>query len=59
MQVQLETLDESLEEPTILKEYRDLADVFLPSNANSLPQHQDEDPAIELEPRKTPLFSSL
>ena len=56
MQVQLETLDESLEEQTILKAYRDLANVFLPSNANSLPTHQDKDHAIELEPGKTPLF---
>ncbi len=54
MQVQLETLDESLEEPTSLKAYRDLANVFLPSNANSIPSHRDENHAIELEPRKTP-----
>ncbi len=59
MQVQLETLDESLEEPTIPKAYRDLANVFSPSNANSLPTHQDEDHAIELGPGKTPLFCPL
>ncbi len=59
MQVQLETLDESLEELTIPKAYRDLANVFLPSNANSLLQHQDEDHAIKLEHEKTALFSSL
>ena len=59
MQVQLETLDESLEEPTIPKAYRDLADVFSPSNANSLPPHRDEDHAIELEPGKTPPFGPL
>ncbi len=59
MQVQLETLDESLEEPTIPKAYRDLTDVFSPSNANSLPPHRDEDHAIELEPGKTPLFGRL
>ena len=34
MQRQLETLDESLEEPTIPKAYRDVANVFSPSNAN-------------------------
>ena len=59
MQVQLETLDEPLEEPTIPKAYRDLADVFSPSNANSLPPHRDEDHAIELEPGKTPPFGPL
>ena len=59
MQVQLETLDEPLEEPTIPKAYRDLADVFSPSNANSLPPHRDEDHAIELEPEKTALFGPL
>ena len=59
MQVQLETLDEFLEEQTILKAYIDLANVFLPSNANSLPPHRDGDHAIELEPGKTPLFSPL
>ena len=59
MQVQLETLDESLEEPTIPKAYRELADVFSPSNANSLPPHRDEDHAIELEPGKTPPFGPL
>ena len=59
MQVQLETLNESLEEPTIPKAYRDLADVFSPSNANSLPPHRDEDHAIELEPGKTPPFGPL
>ncbi len=36
MQVQLETLNEFLEEPTIPNVYKDLANVFLPSNANSL-----------------------
>ena len=59
IQVQLETLDESLEEPIIPKAYRDLADVFSPSNANSLPPHRDEDHAIELEPGKTPPFGPL
>ncbi len=59
MQVQLETLDESLEEPAIPKAYRDPVDVFLPSNANSLPPHQDEDHAIELQPGKTPPFGPL
>ncbi len=54
MQVQFETLDESLEKPTILKVYRDLANVFSPSNANFLPTHRDEDDTIELEPGKTP-----
>ena len=39
MQVQLETLDKYLEEPTIPKAYRDLANVLLPSNANFLPSH--------------------
>ncbi len=46
MQVQLETLDESLKEPTIPKAYRDLAVVFSPSDANSLPINRDEDHAI-------------
>ncbi len=59
MQVQLQTLDESFEEPTIPKAYRDLADVFSPSNANSLPPHRDEDHLIELEPGKTPPFGPL
>ena len=59
MQVQLETLDESLEEPTISKVYRDLANVFSPSNANFLPPHREENQAIELEPGKTPLFGPL
>ncbi len=59
MQVQLETLDYSLEEPTILKVYRNLVIVFLPSNANSLPPHRDEDDGIEVEPEKTPPFSPL
>ncbi len=59
MQVQLETFDKSLEEPIILKAYRDLADVFLSSNANPLPTPRDEDHAIELEPRKTPPFDPL
>ncbi len=59
MQVQLETLDESLKESTIPKVYRDLADVFSPSNANFLPPHRDEDHAIELEPGKTPSFGPL
>ena len=39
MQVQLEKLDESLEEPTIPKAYRDLANLFSQSNANCLPPH--------------------
>ncbi len=59
IQLQLETLDESLEEPTIPKTYKDLENVFLPSNANSLPQHRDEYHAIELEPGKTPSFGPL
>ena len=59
MQVQLETLDKSLEEPTILKAYRVIANVFSPSNTNSLPPHRDEDHAIELEPGKTPPFGPL
>ena len=59
MQVQLETLDESLEEPTIPKANKELADVFSPSNANSLPPHRDKDHAIELEPGKTPPFGPL
>ena len=59
MQVQLETLDNSLEEPTISKAYRDLADVFLLSNANSLPTHRDESQIIELEPEKTSPFGPL
>ncbi len=57
--MQLETLDESLEEPTIPKAYRNLATVFSPSNANSPPPHRDEDHAIELEPGKIPLFGLL
>ncbi len=59
MQVQLETLDESLEEPTIPKAYKVLANIFSPSNANFLPPNRDEDDAIELEPGKTPLFGPL
>ncbi len=37
MQVQHETLDESVKEPTISKVYRDLANLFSPSHANFLP----------------------
>ncbi len=59
MQVQLETLNESLEERTIPKAYRGLANVFSLSNANTLPPHQDEDHAIELEPGKTLPFDPL
>ncbi len=59
MQVQRETLDLSLEEPTIPKVYKDLANVFSPSNANFLPTHRDEDHAIKLELGKTPLFGLL
>ncbi len=59
MQVQPEMLDESLKEPTISKAYRELADIFSPSNANSLPLYRDEDHAIELEPGKTPLLGPL
>ncbi len=59
MQVQFEDLDESLEEPTIPKAYRDLAKVFSPSNANSIRPHREKDHAIELEPGKTPLFDPL
>ncbi len=59
MQVQLETLNESSEEPSIPKAYKDLANVFSLSNANSIPPHRDEDHAIELEPGKTPLFSPI
>ncbi len=58
-QMQLETLDEFLKEPTIAKAYRDLVDVFSPSNANVLTPHRDEDHAIELEPGKTPPFGLL
>ncbi len=57
--MQLETVDESLEEPTIPKAYRDLAKIFSASNANSLPPHRDEDHAIELKPEKTPPFGLL
>ena len=56
MQVQLETLDKCLEEPTFPKTYRDQANVISLSNTNSLPAHWDEDQAIELEPRKSHLF---
>ncbi len=59
MQVQLETLDECLEKPTIPMVYRDLANVFPLSNANSLPPHQDEDHAIKLKFGKTPPFGPL
>ena len=59
MQVQVEMLDESLEDPTIPKVYRDPANVFLPSNANFLLPYRDEDHAIELEPGKTPPFGPL
>ena len=59
MQVQLETLDESSEETTIPKAYRELANVFSPSNANSLLSYRDEDHAIELEPGKPPPFGPL
>ncbi len=59
MQVQLETLDKSLEEPTIPKANRDLANVLLPSNANFPPIQQDENHAIELETGKTPPFGPL
>ncbi len=59
MLVQLEMLNESLEEPTIPKAYRDLTNAFLLSNANSLPPHWDKDDAIELEPGKTTPFGLL
>ncbi len=59
MQVHLETLDESFQEPTIFKVYRDLTNVFSPSNANFLPPHRDEDHGIELEFGKTPPFGPL
>ena len=59
MQVQLETLDESLEEPTIPKAYKDLTNIYSPSNANFLPPHRDKDHAIELEPGKTLPFGPL
>ncbi len=59
IQVQLETLDKSLEEPTILKAYREPANIFSPSNANSLPSDQDEDHGIKLEPEKTPPFGRV
>ena len=49
MQVQLEKLDEFLEEPTITKAYRGLANVFSPSNANSLLQYQDENHTIDIQ----------
>ncbi len=57
--MQLETSDECLEELTIFKAYRDLANVFSSSNANFLPPHQDENQAIDLEPGKTPPFGLL
>ncbi len=56
MQVQLERLDETLEEPTIPKAYRDLANIFSSSNANSLSLHPEEDYEIDLESEKTPPF---
>ncbi len=59
MKMQLETLDDFLKEPTIHKVYRDLAKIFLLSNANSLPPHRDEDHAIGLEPGKIPPFGPL
>ncbi len=59
MQVQLERLDEPLAEPNIPKVYRDLVDVFSPSNANFLPPHRDEDHAIDLKPEKTPPFGLI
>ncbi len=59
MQMQLETLDESLEESMIPKAYKDLANIFSPSNADSLPPHRDEALEIELESGKTPPFSPL
>ncbi len=59
MQVQLERLNESLKELTMPNAYIDLADIFLPSNANSLPPHLDEDHTIKLEPGKTPPFDPL
>ncbi len=59
MQVQLEKLDEFLKESTIPKKYRDLANIFSPSNAYCLPPHRDDDHAIELELGKTPLFGPL
>ena len=43
MQVQLDTLDEFLDEPTIPQAYRDLVNVFSLSHANSLPPHRDEE----------------
>ncbi len=59
IQLQRETLDESLEESTIPKAYGDLANVFLLSNANFLPPYWDDDHAIELETGKTPPFGPL
>ncbi len=59
MQVQLETFDESMEEPTIPKAYRDMENSFSLSNANSLPLYWDEDHVIELEPGETPRFDLL
>ena len=59
MQVQHETLDESVKEPTISKVYRDLANLFLLSNANRLSLYWEEDHAIELKPQKTSLFGPL
>ncbi len=52
-------MDKYLEESTTPKEYKDLANVFSPSNSYSLPTHRDEDHAIELELGKTPLFGLL
>ncbi len=57
--MQLETLNESLEEPTFPKEYRNLANVFSLSNANSLSPDREKNHAIELNHGKTPLFGPL
>ncbi len=45
--MKLEILDEFLENPTILKVYRDLKSVFLQLKASFLSQHWNDDYAIE------------
>lgn len=57
--MQLEMPDKSLKNLVIAKKDKNLKRVFLNSNANSLPPNRNEDPAIELKPRKTPIFDSI
>ena len=57
--MQLETLDESLEEPTILKSFQYLVNIFSPFNANCLPRDRDENHEIKLKPGETPTFDPL